>query len=166
MRVYIEIVQFIYALFPPSPSYFFSLLLVQIWTFFALCPNKSRAEPRFWHCVWHWKYIRGLVYAQGALFHVAFVHQTLRSDEVKIKVGDLWAGTHNKQALDALWRNISIKVIDEKNNNLNCTRPSKQKLWSRHLDLTVKNEMSFVFYYIDFFSFLPQKQIRSQWQVW
>ena len=40
---------------------------------------------------------------------------------------------------------------------------SAEYISSLAFDLTMKNEMSFVFYWLFFF---PKKQIRSQWQVW
>ena len=127
------------------------------------CLNKSRAKPTFWHCVWHWKYI--------IFMFLCNAHCCIQ----RWSTGDKWwrgwfVGRKMKRS--------TIKVI------LCCSFPKKwfvriavisrrprPILWFQSLtspsrrDLTVKNEMSFVFYHLTFFFFLKKIQIRSQWQV-
>ena len=151
--LYIEIVQFIYALFPqqPSPSHFFSRVQKNS-TFFVcgVARNKSRAEPTFWHCIWHWKY--GTCLCAKLMLILC----------IKRLLSDFRCGGQIKVAGGFVGQTEGGCILPE-HKSLFELHVTSNKMWSRlWFDREKWNEFCFLSYWL----FLPQKQIRSQWQVW
>ena len=134
----------------PSPSHFFSRA-GELNIFLRCCPQQ----------VTSWAYILTL-YLTLKIWdllmrkaHVDFVHQTFAF------------------GLEMWWADISGGGICGTNRGGGCILPeykslfelhvTSNKMWSRlWFDREKWNEFCFLLYWL----FLPQKQIRSQWQVW
>ena len=130
----------------PSPSHFFSRA-GELNIFFAVLPATSHELSLHFDIVFDTENM-GLVNAQSSCWFCAS-NVCVRTWDVVGRYkrrGDLW----DKQREDAFCRNIKVY--------LNYTWPPTK--CDLDFDLTVKNEMSFVFYYIDFF-FLKNKSDLS-----